>query len=53
MALDWNHYQVWNNGRRLRLLQYLVGTTTKYGRRLGLLRHLVGTTTQYRMVEDV
>ena len=29
-ALSQNHYPVWNGGRRLRLLRYLVGTTTKY-----------------------
>ena len=29
-ALSQNHYPVWNGGRRLRLLQHLVGTTTKY-----------------------
>ena len=30
-ALGWNHYQVWNSGRWLRLLRYSVGTTTKCG----------------------
>ena len=53
MGLSQNHYQVWNGGRRLRLLRHLVRTTTKYGRRLGLLRYSVGTTIWYEMVEDV
>ena len=30
-ALGRNHYQVWNGGRRLRLLRHSVGTTTKFG----------------------
>ena len=30
-ALGQNHYSVWNGERRLRLLRYLIGTTTKYG----------------------
>ena len=52
-ALGRNHYQVWNDERRLKLLRHLVGTTTKCRRCLGLLRDLVGTITRYGMVEDV
>ena len=29
-ALDQNYYQVWNVGRRLRLLRHSVRTTTKF-----------------------